>query len=463
MSIISPNAIQDLRPTTVRKGGGNKSGRKAHIVTMGCQMNVHDSEIISGMLEKMGYGFADSIEESDFILYNTCCVRENPERKVYGQVSMLKRLKDENPDLIIAVSGCMPQQRHELGRLKERLPHVDLIFGTHNIHQLPELLERVQATGERVIEVWHEEGDVIEGLPVRRENGQKAFVTIIYGCNYHCTYCIVPHVRGRERSRRPELIIEEVHGLAADGCREFTLLGQNVDAYGNDLGDTSLADLLWKLNGVPGVERLRFMTSHPRDITQDLIDCMADAEHVCEHLHLPVQAGSDRTLKRMGRRYTRSEYLGLVERIKNRVPGISITTDIIVGFPDETDEEFEQTMSLVREVEYDTAYTFIYSPRYGTAATRMADPIPEPVKRERLYKLIELQNEISLRKNQQMVGQVHPVLVEGKSEKDASKLSGRTRTNKWVVFQGPEELTGKTVPVRITRTQTWNLFGEMAV
>ncbi|HLS90228.1 MAG TPA: tRNA (N6-isopentenyl adenosine(37)-C2)-methylthiotransferase MiaB [Limnochordia bacterium] len=440
-----------------------KPGQKGvWIQTLGCQMNEHDSEIILGMLSQMGYVEVATPVEADLILYNTCSVRENPERRVYGQLHMLRQLKERNPDLIIGICGCMVQQKAELERIRQSLEHVDLVFGTHNIHRLPELLHKVRVTGERVIEVWHEEGDVVEGLPVQREGKLKAYVTIIYGCNEFCTYCIVPYVRGKERSRAMEQILAECRSLGEQGYKEIMLLGQNVNAYGNDLpGGENFARLLDEVNRVSGIERIRFTSPHPKHFTDDVIEVMARAEKVCEHVHLPVQAGSDRTLRRMGRRYTREQYLRLVEKMRAAIPDLAITTDIIVGFPGETEEDFMETIRLVEEVEFDGAFMFIYSPRIGTPATRLKEQVPEDVKRERIYHLIEVQNRISRKKNEEWVGRTVEVLVEGVSHKDPSKLSGRSRQNKLVVFSGGQELIGKTVDVRVVEAQTWSLSGEL--
>ncbi len=440
-----------------------KPGQKGvWIQTLGCQMNEHDSEIILGMLSQMGYVEVATPVEADLILYNTCSVRENPERRVYGQLHMLRQLKERNPDLIIGICGCMVQQKAELERIRQSLEHVDLVFGTHNIHRLPELLHKVRVTGERVIEVWHEEGDVVEGLPVQREGKLKAYVTIIYGCNEFCTYCIVPYVRGKERSRAMEQILAECRSLGEQGYKEIMLLGQNVNAYGNDLpGGENFARLLDEVNQVPGIERIRFTSPHPKHFTDDVVEVMARAEKVCEHVHLPVQAGSDRTLRRMGRRYTREQYLRLVEKMRAAIPDLAITTDIIVGFPGETDEDFMETIRLVEEVEFDGAFMFIYSPRIGTPATRLKEQVPEDVKRDRIYHLIEVQNRISRKKNEEWVGRTVEVLVEGVSHKDPSKLSGRSRQNKLVVFAGGQEFIGKTVDVRVVEAQTWSLSGEL--
>lgn len=436
----------------------------AFIQTLGCQMNEHDSEIMMGMLQQIGYTQVDNPAHADVILYNTCCVRENPERKVYGQIHMLRQLKQKNPELIIGICGCMVQQKAELERIRQSLEHVDLVFGTHNIHRLPELLHKVRATGERVIEVWHEEGEVVEGLPVQREGNLKGYVTIIYGCNEFCTYCIVPYVRGKERSRKPEQILEECKGLAEEGYKEITLLGQNVNAYGSDLDDgENFATLLAQVDRIPGIERIRYTSPHPTHFTDDVIEVMANAKKVCEHVHMPAQAGSDRTLRRMGRRYTRKQYVQLVEKMRSRIPDLAVTTDLIVGFPGETEEDFQETLSLVQEVEFDGAFMFIYSPRIGTPATRLKEQVPEEVKKDRIHRLIEVQNKISRKKNEEWVGRTAEVLVEGLSHKEKNKLSGRTRQNKLVVFEGDPSLIGKTVSVKLVEAQTWSLSGELLV
>lgn len=449
--------------TLQQRLGARQTGQKGvWIQTLGCQMNEHDSEIILGMLQKLGYAAVDDPVEADLIIYNTCSVRENPERKVYGQVGMLRALKERNPELVIAICGCMVQQKAELERIRQSLEHVDLVFGTHNIHRLPELLQKVKVTGERVIEVWHEEGDVVEGLPVQREGKLKGYVTIIYGCNEFCTYCIVPYVRGKERSRDPEQIVAEVESLGREGYKEIMLLGQNVNAYGGDLpGDVNFAKLLARLDKIDGIERIRYTSPHPKHFTDDVIDVMAGAQKVCEHVHMPAQAGSNRTLRRMGRRYTREQYLELVDKMRSRIPDLAVTTDLIVGFPGETDEEFMETVRLVEEAQFDSAFMFIYSPRIGTPATRLTDQVPEDVKRDRIHHLIEVQNRISRQKNEEWVGRTVEVLVEGTSQKDPGQLSGRTRQNKLVVFDGDESLIGSLVNVRITEAQTWSLSGTL--
>lgn len=437
--------------------------KRFYLKTMGCQMNDHDSEVITGILLSLGYQPTEEVDEADLILYNTCCVRENPERKVYGHITAFRRLKEKNPELIIGICGCMPQQKQELQKMLKRLPHVDLIFGTHNIHRLPELLDRA-ISGERVVEIW-EEGQYYEGqdfrddLPVQRNDGLKAFVNVIYGCTNFCTYCIVPYVRGKEHSRTPDRIREDVLGLVAHGYKEITLLGQNVNAYGKDLSeDTSFSALLTDLNSIDGLDRIRFTTSHPRDMGSDLVAALAQLEKVCEHLHLPVQAGSSRLLKRMNRGYTREYYLKLVEQVRKAVPGISLTTDLIVGFPGETDQDFQETLSLVKEVGFDSAFTFIYSPREGTPAARFPDQIPEELKKERIYELIEVQNKISDIHMQRLVGTKQELLIEGRSK---GGLIGRTRTNRQVHVGGSDDLVGSLVWAEITEASTWSLQGRI--
>ena len=435
--------------------------RKFYLKTLGCQMNEHDSEIIVGILTNLGYQQTEDHKQADLILYNTCSVRENPERKVYGQIGSLRMQKEQNPDLIIGICGCMPQQKAELDKILETLPHVDLVFGTHNIHRLPELLERVQ-TEERVVEVWDDTEEIAEELPIRRANRFKAYVNVIYGCNNFCSYCVVPYTRGREKSRRPQDILAEIKQLADEGYKEVTLLGQNVNTYGADLSQkTSFAELLALINDHSGIERIRFTTSHPKDMQEELIAAMAHLPKVCEHLHLPVQTGSDRILKRMNRHYTSAYYLDLVARIREAIPDISLTTDLIVGFPGETDTDFEKTLELIAKVRFSSAFTFIFSPRPGTPAAQICDQVPDEVKKERIYRLIELQNQISLEYMQAQVGKIEEVFVDEITGK-TNKLSGRTRTNKQVLFSGSPDLIGRLVQVKITEAKTWSLRGVLA-
>ncbi|PYI55417.1 tRNA (N6-isopentenyl adenosine(37)-C2)-methylthiotransferase MiaB [Paenibacillus flagellatus] len=436
-------------------------GRKYLIRTFGCQMNEHDTEVMMGMLEEMGYEPTEDKLEADVILLNTCAIRENAEDKVFGELGHLKSLKQEKPSLLLGVCGCMSQEESVVNRIMQKHAFVDIIFGTHNIHRLPVLIKEAYYGKEMVVEVWSKEGDIIENLPKKRE-GMKAWVNIMYGCDKFCTYCIVPYTRGKERSRRPQDVLAEIRDLARKGFKEITLLGQNVNAYGKDFDDIdySFADLMDDVRKID-VPRIRFTTSHPRDFDDHLIEVLAKRGNLVEHIHLPVQSGSTEVLKRMSRKYSRELYLELVGKIKRAIPDVMLTTDIIVGFPGETDEQFEETMSLVREVRYDSAFTFIYSPRDGTPAADMEDNVPEQVKKERLTRLNELLNQISREKNEQLRGQTVEVLVEGESKTNPDVLSGRTRTNKLVHFRGPKELAGRFVHVTITEPQTWVLKGEL--
>lgn len=426
-------------------------------------MNVHDSETIAGILESLGFVPSSEEKTADLIIINTCSVRETAENKVFTKIGELRKLKRENPDLVIGVGGCIPQQEKVAKQLMARFPHLDFVFGTHNLPELPKILEKVFEKHERVLEVWQSEGQIVEGVPVKREPGVRAWVTIMYGCNNFCTYCIVPYVRGRERSRKKEDIIEEIRQLVLEGYREVTLLGQNVNSYGKDLtGKPMFAELLADIDKIEGLWRVRFTTSHPRDLTDDVIDVMASSEKICEHIHLPVQAGSNRILKAMHRGYTREYYLDLVQKIRAKIANVSFTTDIIVGFPGETEDDFRQTLDLVRQVRYDSAFTFVYNKRSGTPAAEMANQVPEDVKSRRIQELIELQNAISLELNKKEEGKIFEVLVEGKSKTNESKLAGRTRTNKLVVFSGSEEFIGRLIKVKITEGKLFHLEGEIA-
>ncbi|MEO3945017.1 tRNA (N6-isopentenyl adenosine(37)-C2)-methylthiotransferase MiaB [Gorillibacterium sp. CAU 1737] len=445
-------------PEPMRKAG---EGKLYHLTTYGCQMNEHDSETMRGLLEAMGYQPTEDRREADLILLNTCAIRENAEDRVFGELGHLKHLKTEKPSLLLGVCGCMSQEEAVVGRIMKTYPFVDLIFGTHNIHRLPELLRDAMFNKELVIEVWSMEGDIIENLPKKRE-GVKAWVNIMYGCDKFCTYCIVPYTRGKERSRRPEDILAEVRDLARKGFQEITLLGQNVNAYGKDFEDLDyrFGDLMDDIHKID-VPRVRFMTSHPRDFDDHLIEVLAKKGNLMEHIHLPVQSGSSDVLKKMSRKYNREQYLELVRKIRAAIPDVVLSTDIIVGFPGETDEQFEDTLSLVREVGFDSAYTFIYSPRAGTPAAGMEDTIPEETKKERLYRLNDTLNEFSRIGNERMKDQVVEVLVEGESKMNPDILSARTRSNKLVHFAGPKELIGKLVTVHITDPQTWLLKAEL--
>ena len=438
--------------------------RRYLIYTFGCQMNERDSETLAGFCEELGYARTDRPAEADLVILNTCCVRANAENRIYGHIGNLKPLKEMRPEMVIAVCGCMAQEPSERERIKAACPHVDLIFGPQNLHEFPALLERVLRGEGRVAEVDLGPGAIHEDLPAKRSSNLKAWVTVMQGCDNFCSYCIVPYVRGRARSRRPERIVAEVGELAAGGVKEVTLLGQNVNSYGRDLGAEGIdfAELVRRVDAVPGLLRLRFTTSHPKDLSDRLIAAMADCPTVCEHIHLPVQSGSDRVLALMNRGYDRRRYLDLLARLRRAIPEIAVTTDIIVGFPGETEEDFTETLSLVRQAGFDGAFTFAYSPRLGTKAALMEGQIPEEVKQERLYRLIEVVNETSRAKNEELRGRIEEVLVEGPSERNPAVWCGRTRGNKLVLFPGPAEV-GTLLSVRITDPQTWTLHGVPAV
>ncbi|WP_149453582.1 tRNA (N6-isopentenyl adenosine(37)-C2)-methylthiotransferase MiaB [Pasteuria penetrans] len=435
-------------------------GKKYRIVTYGCQMNVHDSEALAGLLESMGYEVTEEEEEADLILLNTCAIRENAEDKVFGELGRLAQRKREHPGLLLGICGCMPQEEVVVRRVLEVHPYVDLVFGTHNIYRLPYLLEEAYFSKEMVVEVWSQEGEIIEQLPKVRGDQLRAFVNIMYGCDKLCTYCIVPYTRGKERSRPPGAILEEVRQLAASGYCEVTLLGQNVNAYGKDLSDSPYPfdRLLDDLRSVP-IPRVRFTTSHPRDCNDALIDVLAKRGNLVEHFHLPVQSGDDRILKRMGRIYNRVQYLDFVRRLRVAIPDIALTTDIIVGFPGETEEQFARTLSLLEEVRFDSVFSFVYSPRVGTPAASMPDDISQTAKAERLRRLHKIQNDISRDCNLALVGQVLEVLVEGTSKKRRDRLTGRTRTNKLIHFEGPQEWIGKLLYVQVTEANSFSLRG----
>ncbi|MDQ0189308.1 tRNA (N6-isopentenyl adenosine(37)-C2)-methylthiotransferase MiaB [Alicyclobacillus cycloheptanicus] len=429
------------------------------IKTYGCQMNEHDTEVMAGLLLAMGYQPAAQDDEADFILFNTCAVRENAEDKVFGEIGRLRPLKAVNPELVLGLCGCMAQEKGVQQLVQSKFPWVDVVFGTHNIHRLPKLLTEARNSRTTVMEVWDQAAQTVEDLPKLRKDKVRAWVNIQYGCNKFCTYCIVPYTRGSERSRLPEDILAEVRQLAAEGFKEITLLGQNVNDYGVDLGHVTFAQLLREVNRVPGVERIRFTTSNPWNFTDDLIAAIAECEHVAEHIHLPVQSGNNQVLKRMNRTHTREFYLELVAKIRAAIPNVVLTTDIIVGFPGETEAQFQDTLSLVEQVQFDNAFTFIYSPRENTPAAGFADDTPLAEKKNRLYRLNALQYDISRKHNEALRGQVLEVLVEGPSKTNAAVLAGRTRSNKLVLFEGDPSLIGQLVQVQIVEPQTWTLKG----
>ena len=432
------------------------------VVTYGCQMNAHDSEKLAGMLQEMGMTEAESRETADFVIFNTCCVRDNAQRRALGNVTWLKELKKTRPEMMVAVCGCMMQQKGMGEQILRQYPFVDVAFGTHNLYRFAQLMLQAVKNRRRVVEVIQEdEGSIPEDLPVRRSSPYHAYITIMYGCNNFCSYCIVPYVRGRERSRASARIIEEARQLKEEGVKEIMLLGQNVNSYGLDVeGELSFAQLLARLDEV-GIERIRFMTSHPKDISDELIDVIAKSKHICHALHLPVQHGSSRVLASMNRKYTREQYLARVAEIRAKIPDMSLTTDLIVGYPGETEEEFEETCSLVGEVGYDSAFTFIYSPRIGTRAADMPDQIPEEVSSRRIQKLIAIQKENTRRNYAGYIGQVHSVLVEEASKRDEHQMAGKDEYNITVNFPGSKDLIGRIVRVRITSAGESTLRGEM--
>ena len=434
--------------------------RGAFVMTFGCQQNEADSEKIAGMAEAMGYEILSSPEKAYLIVVNTCAIREHAELKALSTIGQYKHIKNKNPELVIAVCGCMVTQEHRVNDIKFKYPYVDFVFSTSAIHKLPELLSEKLRRGKRLYCI-DEEYSVAEGLPIRRESNYRAWVSIMYGCNNFCTYCIVPYVRGRERSRRKEEIITEVRELVDQGYKDITLLGQNVNSYGKDMGfDYDFADLLEKLAHIEGDFLLHFMTSHPKDATKKLVDVIANNKRVAKQFHLPLQSGSDIILKKMNRHYQLDRYMDIVDYMKAKIPDIVITTDIIVGFPGETGEDFEGTLEALRRVRYDMIYSFIYSPRKGTPAAEMEDQIPSAIQSERFNRLLALQNEIAYEINQKHLGQTIRVLCDGPSKNNPDVMSGRTEGNKIVLFDGVPDDMGKYLDIKITKCETFALIGE---
>ena len=435
--------------------------KKYHIITYGCQANVRDSETISAILEDMSFTSTDNMEDADLILLNTCAIRENAHNKVFGMIGRIKHLKEEKPGIILAIGGCMAQEVSVVNELERKKKYVDVVFGTHNIQNLPKLISEAIDKNEQVIEVFSKEGDIVENLPVKRESMYKAFVNIMYGCDKFCTYCIVPYTRGKQRSRRKEDILKEIDDLIKLGYKEVTLLGQNVNAYGKDLDeDITMAELL-EMVAKTGIERVRFVTSHPWDFSDKMVDVIAKYDNVMPYIHLPLQSGSDRILKLMGRRYTKDSYLKLFHQIKDKVPNASITTDIIVGFPGETEEDFLETLKVVEECKYDGAYTFIYSPRENTPAASFKDDVTIEEKEDRLARLNELVNKYYKENNEKLLNTIVPVLIEGTSEKNSDMYFGYTDTMKLVNVKCSKDYLGKIINVKITEAKTWSLDGEL--
>ena len=431
------------------------------VTTFGCQMNARDSEKLVGILEQIGYVEEPDEEKADFVIYNTCTVRENANLRVYGRLGQLGRIKKKNPHMMIALCGCMMQEPEVVEKLKKSYRFVDLIFGTHNIYKFAELLTNSMQSDRMVIDIWKDTDKIVEDLPVERKYSFKSGVNIMFGCNNFCSYCIVPYVRGRERSRDPKAIVREIERLVADGVVEVMLLGQNVNSYGKNLEQPmTFAQLLQEIEKVDGIERIRFMTSHPKDLSDDLIEVMKNSKKICKHLHLPLQSGSSRILKLMNRRYDKEHYLELVDKIRAAVPDIALTTDIIVGFPGETEEDFEETMDVVRKVRYDSAFTFIYSKRTGTPAAVMEDQIPEDVIKARFDRLLKEVQTISAEKAGALTGQTLPVLIEEKNEQDASLVTGRLSNNSVVHLPGTEDMIGKIVDVKLLECKGFYYMGE---
>ena len=434
----------------------------AHVHSYGCQQNISDGEKIKGMLALMGYGFTNSTSDADLVIYNTCAIRENAEDRVFGNVGALKHIKKKNPNMIIGLCGCMMQQKHIVEKLKKSFPYVDLIFGTHVVHELPENIYNALTLDKRVFNIPDSDGVIVEDLPIKRDGNIKAWVPIMNGCNNFCTYCIVPYVRGRERSREPELILNEIKQLISEGYKEITLLGQNVNSYGKGLDEEiTFSELLRRINALDGDFRIRFMTSHPKDATKELIDTIADCDKVCNHLHLPVQSGSDRILKLMNRHYNREQYMELINYAKAKIPDLSFTSDIIVGFPTETEEDFKGTIDLIKEVEYDSLFTFIYSKRVGTKAAEMEDPVTDKEKSERFQYLLDVQKDIGVEKYKKYVGKTVRVLVDGEGKSGEDYITGRTDNFIIVDFKGDKSLIGQFVDVEITQALNWALLGKI--
>ena len=434
---------------------------------MGCQLNENDSEKLSGMIEEMGYTRTENIEEADLIVFNTCCVRENAEDKLFGKLGEVKKIKEKR-GTIIAIGGCMMQEEHIVEKLQKSYPFFDIVFGTHTLHKFPQDLYNIILNKKRIEDIINIDGEIVEGLPIKRDDKIKASVTIMYGCNNFCSYCIVPYVRGRERSRKAEDILKEVQELADKGYKEITLLGQNVNSYmrmekaeNKNEKITSFAELLYEVNKIEGIERIRFVSPHPKDFTDDVIEAIKKCDKVCKLIHLPLQSGNTKVLKEMNRKYTKEQYLNLVEKMKKEIPNVTFSTDIIVGFPGETDEEFEDTLDVVEKVNFEQVYMFIYSRRVGTPADKMENQVPEEQKHIRFNKLKMLVEQQIANKNKQYIKKKKKVLVEGKSKNNDNMLTGRTDSNKVVIFEGEDNLIGKVIDLKIVSEHMWYLKGEI--
>lgn len=457
VNIVEKN--MDEQKEFIKKVKELNTGLKYNINTMGCKLNENDSEKIAGMLEDMGYTATDSAEDANVMVFNTCCIRENAEEKVFGKLGELKRLKEKN-NMIICFGGCMSQEKHIIEKIKKSYPQVDIIFGTHNFYKFPEMLYKEITEKKKIIDVWDIDGEVIEGVPIKRMDGKTALVTIMNGCNNFCSYCIVPYTRGRERSRNPKDILREIEELSKEGYKEIMLLGQNVNSYNGGDGYT-FANLLRDIDKIDGIDIVRFMSPHPKDFKDDVIDAIRDCKSVCKVIHLPLQSGSTNVLKLMNRRYTKEQYLELVEKIRAKIPEVTFTTDIIVGFPGETEEDFLDTLDVVEKVRFEQVFMFIYSVRKGTKAETMPDHVPDEVKSERFGRLKTLADRITEEENMKYIGTIQNVLVEGVSKTNSEVLTGRTKSYKVVNFSGSKDLIGKNIDVRIVSQHVWYLKGEI--
>lgn len=442
----------------VKKINENKN-KMYYILTMGCQLNENDSEKLIGIMEEMGYTKSDDIKNADLYVINTCCVRENAEEKLFGKLGELKKIK-ENKNIVIAIGGCMMQEEHITEKIKKSYPFVDVVFGTHTLHKFPEDLYTAITKNKKVKDVIDIDGEIYEGLPVKRSSNRQASVIIMYGCNNFCSYCIVPYVRGRERSRKPEDILNEIKELAKEGYREITLLGQNVNSYkGGE--NYNFANLLEDVDKIEGIEVIRFVSPHPKDFTDDVIDVISKSKKISRLIHVPLQSGSTKVLKEMNRKYTKEQYLDLIKRIRNKIPDVVFSTDIIVGFPGETEEDFEDTIDVVKQVNFEQIFMFIYSRRVGTRADKMENQIPEEIKHKRFDRLKQVFEESVEENNKKYVGTTQRILVEGYSKNNQDMLTGRTDTNKVVIFEGPEKLIGKIINIKIISEHKWYLKGEV--
>lgn len=457
VNIVEKN--MDEQKEFIKKVKELNTGLKYNINTMGCKLNENDSEKIAGMLEDMGYTATDSVEDANVMVFNTCCIRENAEEKVFGKLGELKRLKEKN-NMIICFGGCMSQEKHIIEKIKKSYPQVDIIFGTHNFYKFPEMLYKEITEKKKIIDVWDIDGEVIEGVPIKRMDGKTALVTIMNGCNNFCSYCIVPYTRGRERSRNPKDILREIEELSKEGYKEIMLLGQNVNSYNGGDGYT-FANLLRDIDKIDGIDIVRFMSPHPKDFKDDVIDAIRDCKSVCKVIHLPLQSGSTNVLKLMNRRYTKEQYLELVDKIRAKIPEVTFTTDIIVGFPGETEEDFLDTLDVVEKVRFEQVFMFIYSVRKGTKAETMPDHVPDEVKSERFGRLKTLADRITEEENMKYIGTIQNVLVEGVSKTNSEVLTGRTKSYKVVNFSGSKDLIGKNIDVRIVSQHVWYLKGEI--